>query len=142
MVAGTQSQHSQFGLISCFGTFVGKRQYPKAQKIPNYPIPDNIQERVLLFYQLIGQLSQIDLGINKKMEAAHHSLHWNRVFFSQMNLILLSSHLFLLPPSFVGSVVAFDTNNLGVCLSIKKGVYLAHEPNLDAQRVEFCLKVM
>ena len=61
-------------------------------------------------------------GNNIKREAAHHSLQWNTVFFSQVNLILLGSHLFLLPPSFVGSVVAFDIKYLGVCLSIRKGV--------------------
>ena len=61
-------------------------------------------------------------GNNIKRESAHHSLQWNTVFFPQVNLILLGSHLFLLSPSFVGRVVAFDIKYLGVCLSIRKGV--------------------
>ena len=59
------------------------------------------------------------------------------VLFSQFNLILLSSHLFLLPLSFVGSAVAFETDNLAVCLGMRKG-----EPNLDVQGVEFCLNII
>ena len=59
---------------------------------------------------------------NIKRESAHHSLQCNTVFFSQVNLILLGSHLFLLLPSFVGSVVAFDIKYLGVFLSNRKGV--------------------
>ena len=46
-------------------------------------------------------------------------------------------HLFLLPPSFVSSEVAFDTKYLEVCLSIRKGVRLAYKLILVAQGVEF-----
>ena len=73
-------------------------------------------------------------------EAAHHSLQCNTVFFSQVNLIWFSNHFYLLPPFFVDSVVAFDTNNLRISLIIKKCVSLAHEPNLNVQEVEFCFK--
>ena len=52
----------------------------------------------------------------------------------------MGGHLYSLPPNFAGSVVAFDTNQLGTCISIRKGVYIAHKPNLDDQEVEFCFK--
>ena len=70
-------------------------------------------------------------------ESAYHSLQWNTVFSSQVNLILLSCYLFLLPPSFVSSEVAFNTKYLEVCLSIRKGVRLAYKLILVAQGVEF-----
>ena len=35
---------------------------------------------------------------------------------------------------------AFDINYLGVCLSIRKGVWLAHKPILIISEVEFCFK--
>ena len=47
-----------------------------------------------------------------KRDAAHHSLQWNTTFFSKVNLILFVSSHFLLLPSFVNSLVAFDTNKL------------------------------
>ena len=61
-------------------------------------------------------------GNNIKRKAAQHPLQYNTVFFSQVNLILFEQPSFLLPPSFVGSVEAFETDNFGVCLSIGKGV--------------------
>ena len=47
-------------------------------------------------------------------------LQWNAVFFSHVNLVLLSSHLLFLQPSFVGSEVAFDANNLGYVQALEK----------------------
>ena len=72
------------------------------------------------------------------METAHRSLQWNTVFFLKFNLNLLSSNLFLLPPSFDGSVVAFDTNTWGMLRHWKRRLTtsLAHKPNLDVQGVE------
>ena len=102
--------------------------------------PHTFTQVVLLIHELIGQWSQIDLGI-KKREAAHHYLQWNQVFFSQVYLILLSGHLFLLPPSVVGSVVAWDTWYFVVCLSIRKGALWAYKPNLYIQGVEFHFKL-
>ena len=70
------------------------------------------------------------------METAHHSLQWNTVFFLKVNLNLWSSNPFLLPPSFVGSVVAFDTNTWGMLRYWKRRLptSLAHKPNLDVLR--------
>ena len=56
------------------------------------------------------------------MDAAHRSLQWNTVLFSQLKLILLSSILLLIPHNFVGSVGALYTKCLEVCISIRKGV--------------------
>ena len=64
---------------------------------------------------------------NTKREAAHHSLQWNTVFISQVNQILLGSHLFSLQ-NLACSVVAFDTNQLGMRIRIREGVYIAKSP--------------
>ena len=56
-------------------------------------------------------------GNNIKSVSVHHSLQLDKIFFLWVNLMLLSSHLFLLP-SFVVSVMAFDIKYLGICLSI------------------------
>ena len=50
---------------------------------------------------------------------------------------VLSSHLLLLPPSYVVSVVALPTTWALVCLSIRKGSKLAQKPNMDVEGVEF-----
>ena len=57
-------------------------------------------------------------GNNIKRVSDHHSLQWNTIFFSQVKLMLLCSHLFLLPPSFVVSLMAFDIKYLWICLSV------------------------
>ena len=94
--------------------FFGTRQYPKVQKAPI-----SSQHPHTLKKEFCCSIS-IKPGKNIKREAAHHSLQSNTVFFSQVNLTLMASHFLLLPPSFVASVVALDTYQLGVCLSIRK----------------------
>ena len=66
-------------------------------------MPDSIHTdtvNVLLIRELIGQWPQIDLGII--WQGRQLTIPCNgKVFFSQVYIILLSSHLFLLPPGFV-----------------------------------------
>ena len=50
------------------------------------------------------------------------------IFFSKVNLIFLSSYLFLLPPSLVRSEAAKTLDTMGVCLSIRNVSYLFISP--------------
>ena len=67
-------------------------------------------------------------GKNIKREAAHHYLQSNQVLFSQVYLILLSGHLFLHPPSVVGSVVAWTLDSSGYVWALEKVSYQLINP--------------
>ena len=69
----------------------------------------------------------LNISVNNiEKESPHNAFQLNNFFsFLQCNLILLSSHLFLLPPGFVGSELAFGIKCLGLGLSVRKGVSLA-----------------
>ena len=71
-------------------------------------------------------------GNNIIREAAHHSMQWKTGLFSHVNLIP-----FLLPLSFVGSVVAFDTKCLGALEKVSNWLI---SQILDIHGVDFCFK--
>ena len=90
-----------------------------------------LTKMVLLIHKLIGQWSQIDLKIMEK-EAAHQCLQWYQDFFPMLIWFFWAAMFFLLPPTLIGSEVAWGTWYVGV----RKGVILDHEINLSVQGIK------
>ena len=86
---------------------------------------------VLLIHKLSGQWSQIDLKNNGK-GGSNQCLQWYQNFFPMLIWFFWAAMFFLLPPTLIGSEVAWDTWYVGV----RKAVILDHKINLSVQGIK------